>query len=282
MQVIEILLSANELKGELTMKIGLALSGGVAHGIAHIGVLKYLAERQIDLSYLAGTSVGSIMAGLFCAGIPLADIEKIALEFSWKNLFKLTMPRYGLVDSSLLEKLVEGYIGGINFTDLKTPLLINAVDLVKGEEVILESGPVAKAIRASCAIPGIFTPVRMNDMLLADGGVLNNIPAKLLKDKRMDRVIAVDLNAKNALLETPQNIFEVLIQSYEIIQRNQRKASHTYVDVLIEPLLNDISAWDVGKGPEMIERGYEACRSALTGRGVRKLKGGFFKRLGLD
>lgn len=263
------------------MKIGLALSGGVARGIAHIGVLKYLAERQIELSFLAGTSAGSIMAGLYCAGIPLADIEKIALSFSWKDLFKLTLSRFGLVDSSLLEKLVEGYIGSIDFTELKTPLLINAVDLVKGEEVILDSGPVAKAIRASCAIPGIFTPVKLNDMLLADGGVINNIPAKLLKDSGLDRVIAVDLNAQKPLLETPQNIFEVLIQSYEIIQRNQRQASHAYVDLLIEPVLGDISAWDVGKGPEMIERGYEACRSVLSGRGARELKGVFRKRFSL-
>ncbi len=263
------------------MKIGLALSGGVARGIAHIGVLKYLAERQIELSFLAGTSAGSIMAGLYCAGIPLADIEKIALGFSWKALFKPTLPRFGLVDSALLEKMIEGYIGGISFTDLKIPLLINAVDLVKGEEVVIDSGPVKTAIRASCAIPGIFTPVRLNGMLLADGGVINNIPAKLLKDKGLDRVIAVDLNAQNPLLEAPQNIFEVLIQSYEIIQRNQRQASHAYVDLLVEPVLGDISAWDVGKGAEMIERGYEACRNALAGSGARIIKGGFLKRFGL-
>jgi NTE family protein len=264
------------------MRIGLALSGGVARGIAHIGVLKYLDERHIKISYLAGTSAGSIMAGLYCAGIPLADMEKIALAFSWKDLFKPTLPRFGLVDSSLLEKIIVGYIGRINFSNLKTPLLINAVDLVQGEEVIMDSGPVATAIRASCAIPGIFTPVKMNGMLLADGGVLNNMPAKPLKDRGVDRVIAVDLNAQKSQLETPQNIFEVLIQSYEIIQRNQRQASYAYVDLLIEPVLGDISAWDVGKGPVMIERGYEACRRALDGPGSRMFKKSIFKRIGLS
>jgi NTE family protein len=262
------------------MKIGLALSGGVARGIAHIGVLKYLEEREIELSFLAGTSAGSIMAGLYCAGIPLIDMEKIALAFSWKDLFKLTLPRFGLVDSFLLEKLVEEYIGRIDFSELKTPLLVNAVDLVQGEEIIIDSGPVVTAIRASCAIPGIFTPVKLKEMLLADGGVLNNVPAKPLKDKGMDRVIAVDLNAQKPLLETPQNIFEVLIQSYEIIQRNQRQASHAYVDLLIEPDLGDISVWDIGKGALMIERGYEACRRALEGTGTLLSRRGLFKRFG--
>ncbi|HOL18457.1 MAG TPA: patatin-like phospholipase family protein, partial [Bacillota bacterium] len=186
------------------MKIGLALSGGVARGIAHIGVLKYLEEQHIKLSCLAGTSAGSIIAGLYCAGIPLDDIEKIALSFSWKDLFKLTLPRYGLVDSTLLEKLIKSYIGDINFSELKIPLLINAVDLLKGEEVILDSGLVAVAIRASCAIPGIFTPVKTNGRLLVDGGVLDNVPARLLKEKGMDMVVAVDVNAaEKKLTEAP-------------------------------------------------------------------------------
>lgn len=262
------------------MKIGLALSGGVARGIAHIGVLKYLEEQQIKLSCLAGTSAGSIMAGLYCAGIPLDNLEKIALSFSWKDLFKLTLPRFGLVDSTLLEKLIKSYIGNITFSELKVPLLINAVDLIKGKEVVFDSGPVALAIRASCAIPGIFTPVKINGQLLVDGGVLNNVPARLLKEKGMDMVIAVDVNAaEKKLTEAPQNIFEVLIQAYEIIQWNQRRACHSYADILVKPALNDISAWDLSQGPLLIERGYEACRQSLSGPVLKKMRGGFLQRL---
>ncbi len=246
------------------MKIGLALSGGAALGIAHLGVLKYLEEKQVSLSYLAGTSVGSIVASLFCAGISLNDMEKIVLSFTWKEVAKPALPRWGLIDSLYLERIVEFHIGTVLFEDLKVPLLVNALNLTSGEEVVFDKGPVAAAVRASCAIPGIFTPIRDGGKLLVDGGVINNLPAKLLKEKQLDKVIAVDLSARNPLLGKPHNIFEVLLQSFLIIQRTQRQGCHQYADLLIEPELSGFTPWDVTKAEQLIQRGYEACREALA------------------
>jgi NTE family protein len=245
------------------MRIGLALSGGAARGIAHIGVLKYLEEREVKISRVAGTSAGSIVGAFYCAGIPLSEIEQIMLELNWKDVFKLTLPRIGLVNSLFLEKFIEAHIGRITFEELKTPLLVNAVDLLCGKEVIFKEGPVAPAVRASCAIPGIFTPVRIEDRLLVDGGLLNNIPAKPLQEEGVDYLLAVDINAQRPLLSEPQNIFEVLMQSFYIVQMNRDLMIHEYADAIVEPVLGDISFWDITRAEELIQRGYDAGRSCL-------------------
>lgn len=254
------------------MSIGLALSGGVVRGVAHIGVLKYLAERRIALCHLAGTSAGSIVASLYCAGMPVDEIERVALNFTWKDLVRLKVPRLGLIDSSLIEEFMEKLIGRIDFAGLKIPLLVNAVDLLSGEEVVLDSGPVATAVRASCAIPGIFTPVKLDDKILVDGGLLNNVPAKLLRNRGIGRVIAVDLKERKPLAREPQSILEVLVQSFDIVQRNQHRACHGYADILIEPDLAGIPAWDAGQAELLIRRGYEAAREALAQPGRLRKK----------
>lgn len=263
------------------MKIGLALSGGAARGVAHIGVLKYLEERKIKLSLLAGTSAGSIVAGFYCAGISLVEIENIALRLQWKDIARVILPRMGLIDSSLLGKFVELHIGKVSFEELHTPLQVNAVDLLCGEEVILESGPVARAIQASCAIPGIFTPVRVGDRLLVDGGLLNNVPVKPLKDRGVNFLIAVNLHTQRTLAGEPRNIFEVLAQSFYIIQRSHDLRSHRYADVVIEPDLADCGVWDIGRAEEYIRRGYEACRDSLEGINLSRPRNRFLKWIGL-
>lgn len=245
------------------MQIGLALSGGAAKGIAHIGVLKYLEEREVKISRVAGTSAGGIVGALYCAGLSLGDIEKSVLELNWKEFFKPTLPKIGLIDSSHVEKFVEEHIGKVTFKELKIPLLVNAVDLLSGKEVILREGPVAPAVRASCAIPGIFTPVKLEEMLLVDGGLLNNVPAKPLKEEGVDFLVAVDINAQRPLIEKPKSIFEVLMQSFYIMQRNRDLGEHRYADVLVEPKLKGFSIWDISKAEELVERGYSAARESL-------------------
>lgn len=257
------------------MSIGLALSGGVVRGVAHIGVLKYLAEQRIELNHLAGTSAGSMVASLYCAGMPLEEIERVALSFTWKDLLRLKVPRLGLIDSAMIEEFMEKLIGRVDFTGLEIPLLVNAVDLLSGEEAVLDSGPVAAAVRASCAIPGIFTPVKMDHKVLVDGGLLNNVPAKPLRDRGIGRVIAVDLKERKPLAKEPQSIFEVLVQSFDIVQRNQHRAGHRYADILIEPDLAGIPAWDTGQTELLIKRGYEAARTALARPGRLRKKSRF-------
>ena len=145
------------------MKIGLALSGGAARGIAHIGVLQYLEERGVKPCCIAGTSAGSIVGAMYCSGKSVDQLAKIASEMSWKDLVTVSLPRMGMIRSSLLIKMLKGYLGDITFKDLELPLIINAVDLLTGEETIFTDGLVAEAVAASCAIPGIFSPVRLKN-----------------------------------------------------------------------------------------------------------------------
>jgi NTE family protein len=255
------------------MKIGLALSGGAARGIAHIGVLQYLEERNIKPCCIAGTSAGSIVGAYYCSGRSVSEIKSIVTKMSWKDLFKLTVPRRGLIKSSRLLEMLEGQLGDTSFDQLNIPLIVNAVDLISGEEVIFTEGPVARAVAASCAIPGIFTPIRVDGRLLVDGGLLDNVPAANMKAKNVDFIIAVNVVAQKPLQKEPTSIFEVLIQSYDIIRRYRDIPACSHADALIEPDLGDYSFWDSSKADELIERGYEAAKETLGNLDLKKKKG---------
>ncbi len=257
------------------MKIGLALSGGAARGIAHLGILKYLEEREVEPCCVAGTSAGSIIGAFYCSGKSIAEITKIVKEMSWKDLVKFSLPRKGLIDSSRLLRVIKANIGEVTFDELEIPLMINAVDLLSGEEIIIEEGPVAEAVQASCAIPGIFTPVKLKGHLLVDGGLLDNVPVSLMKNRDIDYIIAVDVGAQKPLRKEPENIFEILIQSYDIIRRHRDKPAYEHSDKLIEPDLGDIVFWDNSKFDLIVDRGYEAAKEALANEKFEKGKWSF-------
>lgn len=245
------------------MRIGLALSGGAARGIAHIGVLKYLEERGLKPACIAGTSAGSIVGSLYCSGKTVQQLVKIASTMSWRDMISFSFPRKGLIDSSRLLKILKEHLGDAAFADLEIPLIVNAVDLSSGEEVVIEKGPVAEAVQASCAIPGIFTPVKWKNYLLVDGGLLDNLPTRHLKDRKVDYVIAVNVGAQRPLQKEPDNFFEILIQSYDIIRRHRDMPAYECTDTIIEPELGDITFHDTSNPGILIDRGYEAARQTL-------------------
>ena len=255
------------------IRIGLALGGGAARGIAHIGVLKYLEERKVKPCCIAGTSAGSIVGAFYCSGMPVEKIGQVISEMSWRDLVRLSLPRKGVIKSSRLLKLVEEHIGDLTFQQLKIPLLINAVDLLSGEEVVISEGSVARAVEASCAIPGIFTPVRLGDHLFVDGGLLDNVPVTLMVDRNIDYIIAVDVGAQKLLQKEPNTIFEVLIQSFDIVRRHRDMPAHKYADKMIEPDLGDFAIWDTSKADIMIKRGYEAAKETLADTDLAKKQG---------
>ncbi len=245
------------------MRIGLALSGGAARGIAHIGVLQYLQDREIKPCCLAGTSAGSIVGALFCSGKSIDELAEIAATISWGSMISFSFPKMGLIDSTRLLAILKEHIGDLTFEELKVPLIINAVDLRSGKQVVLDKGPVAKAVQASCAIPGIFTPVKWNDCLLVDGGLLNNLPTSFIDNDEVDRIIAVNVGAQRALEKEPGNIFEVLIQSFDVVQRHRDMPGRRHADYLVEPELGDLGFFDTRNSSMLIERGYRAARQAL-------------------
>lgn len=246
------------------MRIGLALSGGAARGIAHIGVLKYLEERKAKLCCIAGTSAGSIVGSLYCSGKSVDELTEIASKMSWKDLVKISIPRKGIIDSSHLLKIIKQHLGDIAFDQLELPLLVNAVDLISGKEIVMDEGPVADAVVASCAIPGIFTPVKRDKLLLVDGGLLDNLPSALIKGRNVDYLIAVNVGAQSPLQKEPESIFEVLIQSFYVMRHQADLPAQKQIDAIIVPDLSDIAFHDTGKVDLLIKRGYEAAQDTLA------------------
>ena len=182
-------------------RLGLALSGGGARGIAHIGVLKALERANIQIDYLAGTSMGGLISAVYAAGLTPAEIESIALEYRQaRKLLKLadpTIPRQGLFHGKQMHVFFEEHLKNRKFSDLRIPLTLVAVDLNSRKEVHLNEGSVADAVRATVSIPGVFTPIERDGQRLVDGGLLNNLPVDIVREMGADIVLAVDINAPN-------------------------------------------------------------------------------------
>jgi len=187
------------LIGASPRKIGLALSGGGARGLAHIGVLKVLEREGISVDFLAGTSMGGMVAAFYAAGLDATYLEQEALRMSrWRNLLPLvdrSLPGLGLVKGERVRDYLTSQLGEMTFDQIRIPLALVAVDLLGGEEMVLRSGLVADAVRATISLPGVFAPFPLDGRLLVDGGVLNNLPADVVREMGADIVIAVDVSA---------------------------------------------------------------------------------------
>lgn len=177
-------------------RIGLALGGGGARGWAHLGVLKALTERNIAIHAYSGTSIGALVGGFAAAG-KLADLEEVLAGMDLKRIFQLfvetKLPRSGLLDGRHIVALMRRHLGTPYISKLPAPFCAVATDIENGTEVDMKKGDLVTAIRASIAIPGIFTPIKRDGRYLVDGGLVNPLPIRPLKGMRMRKIIAVDL-----------------------------------------------------------------------------------------
>ena len=202
--------------------IGLALSGGAARGIAHIGVLRALSENNIPIDCIAGTSAGSIVGGAWAAGLSLERTEAIGRSLRWRDVGRVTMSRLGVQSNERLEQFLRAQLPVTRFEDLKIPFAAVATDLHSGKAVVMrDHGDVPFAIRASCAIPGWYVPVTdSRGRQLVDGGLVAVIPSSVARSLGADIVIAVDVNAEGATFLGPaQSVVGILLQSMLVIQR---------------------------------------------------------------
>ncbi|PIE55449.1 MAG: patatin [Dethiosulfovibrio peptidovorans] len=176
--------------------IGLALGGGAARGCAHIGILRAFQEKNIPVAAIAGTSIGAIVGAVHASG-GLDHLETLLLELDPFNLlsyFDVVFPYSGLVDGQKVTKLLRDILGDRSFQDLPLPFAVVATDLRDGSEVILAEGVVIDAVRASIAVPGVFTPLMMGEAPLVDGGLVNPVPVNVARGLGSDFVVGVDLN----------------------------------------------------------------------------------------
>ncbi|MFZ2163311.1 MAG: patatin-like phospholipase family protein [Sideroxyarcus sp.] len=177
-------------------KIGLALGSGSARGLAHLGVIRAIEEAGIEVDIIAGTSMGALIGAIHAAG-KLDALEVYFLGFDWKttaSFFDVVLPKSGLLDGAKVGELVRAHIHADAIEMLSKPFAAVATDIVSGEEVVIRSGDVIEAVRASISVPGIFTPVRSNGRILVDGGLTNPVPVSAARAMGADIVIAVDLN----------------------------------------------------------------------------------------
>lgn len=243
-------------------KIGLALGGGLARGLAHIGVLRVLEETGIKVDFIAGTSMGSLIAALYACGLKLKLIERLAQRISRRTWMDITFPRMGLIAGEKLEQLLHMLTGRRSFEDLSLPLAVVAVDLISGKRIVINEGSIARAVHASCAIPGIFSPVEIGEKLLVDGGVLERVPAPAIREMGADLVIAVDVGVHVGDYKI-NHIFDVMSKSLDIMAREiHRRQSHD-ADVIIAPEVSDLGPFDFHRVEEAISRGETAARQAL-------------------
>ncbi len=259
----------------MKVKIGLALSGGAARGIAHIGVLKALKEARIPIDMIAGASSGALIGALYASGLDIETIERVALGLKWREFADFTLPKMGLISGKGIEEFISKHTGVSDFRELKIPLAIITTDLIGEREVVFREGPLARIVQASCSIPGVYTPVKYKDMLLVDGGVVNVLPTDVLRRMGADFVIGVDVNTKATIGPEPKNVFQVILQSWDVISREGAKRAKKYADLIIYPEIGDISKVDLKRARELLQAGYQVTKEVIPQlkKEIRKRKG---------
>ena len=241
--------------------IGLALSGGAARGMAHVGVLRALTENNIPIDCIAGTSAGSLVGGAFATGMPLDQIEEFGRKLRWRDIGRMTMSRMGVQTNDRLEQFLRDRLPVTRFEDLRIPFAAVATELKSGAAVILrDHGDVPFAIRASCAIPGWYVPVTDEDgRQLVDGGLVAIIPSSVARSLGADIVIAVDVNAEGAkFIGSTSSVIGVVLQSMLVVQKTASHYQLSLSDYVIKPKVGHIRWDEMGRGDELMEAGYQA------------------------
>lgn len=284
--------------GESRPKIGLALSGGGARGGAHVGVLKALEELNIPIDYIAGTSMGSIVGGFYAAGYSADEIEDLMLAVDWSAAFtdkparrdqtmrkkeldaefliphrvgfnrgRVQLP-LGVIEGQHLDQIFHRIlipVQDINeFDHLPVPFRAVATDLVTGEEVVLSSGSLPDALRASMSVPGVFAPVRLNGRMLVDGGMANNLPVSVVREMGADIVIAVDISSPLLKEEQLKSVLSVTEQLTNFLTRSNTERQITLLgqhDILLVPDLEGFSSADFQQAGQVAEIGFETVMS---------------------
>ncbi len=241
--------------------VGLALGGGAALGAAHIGVLRYLAERDFKVTHIAGTSVGALVGGAYACGVPITELTKFARRARWTKLTRLSIPRMSLFANDRLRDFIYRLVGGRYIHETEIPFAAVACSLETGRQVVLQEGPLAEAILASCAIPGIFEPVEINGELLCDGGVVNQVPDGIVWEMGARQVIAVDLISNVMSNQRPENIFGVFYKALNILTK--RTMTFHPDTIVISPPTTGFSTVDLNNYRALIRIGYRAAKDTL-------------------
>ncbi len=244
--------------------IALVLGGGSSKGFAHVGVIRVLEQEKIPIHMIIGTSVGSLIGGLYAANPDSFQLEWTAFKIERGDIldFSIAYSKLGPVQGARMETFIEQHAKVKHVEETKIPFYPIATDLNTGETVMLEKGSLAKAIHASAAIPGIFVPVTFGNRTLIDGGVTNNCACDIAKAKGADIVIAVNLqkDVKNYQIDS---LIDIIGQSVNIMMRESGRGKMKSADVLIEPETKGISLFDFSQKKLLMDEGIKAAKQAI-------------------
>ena len=263
-------------------KIGLALGGGAAKGLAHIGVLEVLEKEKVQIDMVAGTSIGSIIGALFAQGKNSKDMRAIIKDWDWKrrmSLVDLALPKSGFIAGKKVSDFLKTIIGDVSFDDLKMPFACVATDINSGEEIVINKGSVLEAVRASISLPVIFAIVKKRGRYLVDGGLVDPVPVGVLKEMGADFIIAVnvltrmDRTRKRIYIEDAPPIeisqereprlFNILLKTTGIPATEVIEDSLKGADVVIEPRVGGIGQAEFHRADEGILAGGLAAIDAM-------------------
>ncbi len=241
-------------------KLGLALSGGGARGIAHIGVIKALEDAGIQADIVSGTSAGSIVGALYAAGYNSDDMLRFVKDASMWRLFKFGLPVDGLTKLVYLKEHLSEFLDVDSFEALNLPLIIAISNLNSGALRYVNSGPLFDVVMASSSIPLVFKPVEINGSVYVDGGLINNLPAKVLKPQA-DHILGVNaMPVKDVRARSVQTVFGIATRCFELSVYANSLGDMEVCDWVIEPKgLYDYNIFQFNKYQELFDLGYEAA-----------------------
>jgi len=243
--------------------IGLALGGGFARGIAHVGVLKVLEEEGIPVRMIAGTSVGGLIGAAYCSGVTIAELEEVAYKVRFTTFARWTLSRYGFATNDRMVSFLTRTLKVQTFEELRIPLGVTATDFNTGEGMVFTSGSIIDPVRASCAYPGMFLPVEICGRWLVDGMLSNPVPTRPLRAMGAERVLAVQLKGQWSKTTAPRHLFDVIGQSFAIAQDMMSTVWRSAADLVIEPDVAGFDYDDFKRAGELIRVGEVAMRRAL-------------------
>jgi len=244
------------------MKIGVVLSGGAVRGTAHIGVLKALEEKGVEVHAVSGVSAGAIIGALYCSGYSPEKLKDIALKTNFLKWFKPSKSFKSLFSLEAVEEFLKEHIPD-GFSSMKKKFFVTTTNLTKGSYEFWSNGDLYRLVRASSSIPFLFEPVEIGDELYVDGGLMNNLPVEPLR-AICDYVIAVDVNPMDEN-KNLNNIFAIAVRSFYLSVRANIEVRKSLSDIFIQPkALKDVALFDLRKIEKAIEIGYEETKKVLT------------------
>lgn len=249
-------------KNRNRVKAGLAFGAGGTRGFAHIGVIRAFEENGIEFDCVSGCSAGSIAAAMYCYGLSSRQMEEILSGVKYSDI---KSSRFFFMPSSAknIEDVVRRVIGDARFEELRLPLAVSTTDLISGEEIVYRQGDIAKAVSASCAVPGVFIPVEMDGYRLVDGGLINPVPSDLCRMQGAKVVIGVDIHSQRGEGTDSARMLDVLKASFRIGMKSTAVKGILNSDLMIQPDCQRYNQTKLEHVQEMIDEGYRAAMEKM-------------------